>query len=480
MKKKSLRLLLGGALLGTALVTASAAYADEAPASVSEVPAIEAAEEADDEPVVFETADGVLSIEVPSVDWQVVEDPNYWFTLSDGDDLITLSHLSNGEALPAVEVANETYKAIYQAFASTENEVFVVKGAAAKAEDLEDIMKAIGTIRILKFDTKTALEKETAPVSAFGLRKIGETYYVTANELNVRTGCSTDYTSIAKLNKGDQVKVLGAVTKDGQDFGWYQIDYKGTTAYVSASYLSKTKPEEPKKEEKKEEKKTEPKKEESGKDEPKKEEPKPAEEPKDWFTVYAKDGSRVNIYMTGDLFEDADGHKYSNVRGDLYVNMDTDVQYSADINYWADGEPQPDQEPISEEGALQGVIEPTPEEPKTETPAPTPEEPKTETPAPAPEEPKAETPAPVPEEPKVEEPAPAPAPEEPKKEEPKKELKEVKVYGEEGESFTIRERDDGFFYDGNGTRFELKNKESGLYLRTSDQVTFSEKAEYWS
>ena len=59
------------------------------------------------QPTVYETADGVLSIQLPGPDWVVLSDPNYWFAMTDGDDVITISHLSNGEALPAITVADD-------------------------------------------------------------------------------------------------------------------------------------------------------------------------------------------------------------------------------------------------------------------------------------------------------------------------------------------------------------------------------------
>lgn len=108
----------------------------------------------DPAPRVIETSDGVLSIDAPSDAWQVTTDPNYWFAMTDGMDTITIEHLANGENLPATVVADETYGAVYQAFVSTRNEVFVVKGSAARAEDLESIMKSIGTIKILQFKYK--------------------------------------------------------------------------------------------------------------------------------------------------------------------------------------------------------------------------------------------------------------------------------------------------------------------------------------
>ncbi len=189
------------------------------------------------------TADGVLSITAPGDEWKETVDPNYWFVISDGKNTITVDHLSNGESLPAVDVAGNDFGAVYQAFVSTRNEVFVVKGLAASQEELTNVMEAIGTIKVLKFDTKTAVQKETeAQSSQFGLRAINATYYVTTDELNVRNGCSTDEAVVGAIYYGESVTVNGAVTKDGADFGWYQIQYNGAPAYVSAGFLSESQP----------------------------------------------------------------------------------------------------------------------------------------------------------------------------------------------------------------------------------------------
>jgi uncharacterized protein YgiM (DUF1202 family) len=336
----------------------------------------------------YQTEDGVLSIQAPSPQWRVMSDPNYWFVLSDGGNMIAISHLRNGEELPAPVVAGGDEAAVYQAYVSTNNEVFVIKGTAVKEEDLEVIMKAISTIKVLKYNTKTALSKDTATASGFSIRPINETYYSTSDHLNVRLGCSTNDTKIGHFTNGQPVSVLGAVTKDGKEIGWYQILFNDTTAYVSSEYLTKTKPET------------------SNDEKVAKESEAAASEPftvydRNWnpvqiyrvdtfkykdkygndysqvrgtmycredigvlysvdpnywteeeyeaaaaaeaFTVYAEDGRTAHIYLTGDgMYEDSNGRKYSNTRGDLYYCIDTDVTYSSDPDIWSDGEPTPD------------------------------------------------------------------------------------------------------------------------------------------
>ncbi len=191
----------------------------------------------------FTTSDSVLSIEAPDDSWIQSNDPNYWFTITNGKNTITIDHLSNGESLPPVQVADANYGGVYQAFVSTKNEVFVVKALSTEEADLGTLMEILGTIKVLKFGTKTAIQTSEAPQgSEFGLNQINAYYYCTGSDVNVRSGCSTDEASLGSLNKGDKVLVNGAITRNGQDYGWYQINYNGTSGYVSAGFLSPNPP----------------------------------------------------------------------------------------------------------------------------------------------------------------------------------------------------------------------------------------------
>ena len=190
------------------------------------------------------TPDGVLSIEMPGDEWKEKEDSDYWFEITDGKNTIMIDHLGNGESLPDVMMAGEENEEVCQTFISTKNEVFIVTGLSDSRETLEDVIKAVGTIKILKYDTKTAVQKETqnAQAAQSGINAINATYYVTTDELNVRSAPSSDSEVIGSLYKGEAVTVVGAVTKDGADTGWYQILYNGKDSYVSSSFLSQTAP----------------------------------------------------------------------------------------------------------------------------------------------------------------------------------------------------------------------------------------------
>ena len=186
------------------------------------------------------TSDGVLSIETSSDLWKQKNDADTWFALTDGKNTLEIDHLSKGEELQSVKYPTDAQGVLYQAFITTNNEVFALNASAASKTDLGEVIKMIGTIRILKFDTKTAVQGKTQNVSAsgFDIRKMNARYTVNVDELNLRSSYDTNSSVIDVLYEGDQVLVTGAVTKDGADYGWYQVQYNGETAYVSSSFLS--------------------------------------------------------------------------------------------------------------------------------------------------------------------------------------------------------------------------------------------------
>ena len=60
--------------------------------------------------------------------------------------------------------------------------------------------------------------------------------YTTTDEVNIRVGAGTKYASLGKLPKGEKLTVKKKVGT------WYQINFNGKTAYVSASYVKVTTP----------------------------------------------------------------------------------------------------------------------------------------------------------------------------------------------------------------------------------------------
>ena len=225
MMKKSMMMVLA---LFTMLGTSLCSFAEEPGAAPK--------------PRMIATPDGVLSIEAPSDAWEVMVDPNHWFAMTDGMNTITVEHLSNGESLPSIAVADNTYAAVYQAYVSTRNEVFAVKGSAVQSEDLAALMEAISTIKILRFDTKSAVTQQAAAAPSIEIVPVNKTFYVIGDEVNVRLGCSIDDQAIGTKYYGEEVQVTGTVQKDGAALGWSQISFNNTTAYISSAFLSEAKP----------------------------------------------------------------------------------------------------------------------------------------------------------------------------------------------------------------------------------------------
>ena len=270
----------------------------------------------------YTTDDGVISIEAPSASWAKVTDPNYWFAMTDGKNTITIDHLSNGESLPVVTVADDNFQAVYQAYFSTRNEVFVVKGEAVQENDLISLIQAIGSIKVLKFDTKTAIPKgNSASVSEFGLTPINAIYRVTADELMVRSECSTDSSILGTCYLDEEIMVKGAVTRNGADYGWYQVVYNGSDAYVNAQFVTPV----------------------SGSGSgtgntsgTEKSSDKAADDDIRTLTVYAEDGSYVPIYFdeaTG-TWTDGKGLAYLPMAGALMYEPVNGTYWNGDPSFW--------------------------------------------------------------------------------------------------------------------------------------------------
>ena len=191
----------------------------------------------------FTTSDGVLSIELPNDNWKEVEDSSTWVTLSDGSNVLTINHYSNGEKLPEITVADSHYVDVYQAAYSTQNEVFIITGSLVDKEDVGDISSMIMSAKVLKYDTKTAVPKEDDPqVSEFSIAPVDKTMYVTADGLNIRSGCSTDDQILGSFGNGEAVHVTGIVQRNGEDYGWCQVSFASGTGYVSEHFLSDSAP----------------------------------------------------------------------------------------------------------------------------------------------------------------------------------------------------------------------------------------------
>lgn len=188
----------------------------------------------------FTASNGVLSIELPDEGWREISDPAKWIVLSDGANMISVEHYSNGETLPSMSVADNHYVNVYQAVFSTQNEVFIITGSVVDSAKIPQICEAIMSAKVLQYNTKMAVKKQDAVSSGeFTVVPMSATMYTT-DGINVRLGCSTTSEIIGALAKGEAVQVTGKVQRNGQDYGWYQIAYDNGNGYVSASFLTES------------------------------------------------------------------------------------------------------------------------------------------------------------------------------------------------------------------------------------------------
>lgn len=190
----------------------------------------------------FTDSQGILSIELPNENWKEMTDPTKWIVLSDGSNMLTIDHFSNGDKLPSISVADKHYVNTYQAIFSTQDEVFIITGYVVDAAKIPEISNAIISTKVLRFGTKMAKIKEAAPTPAsntgFSIVAMDANYTVNADGLNVRSNYSTSDSILGGLSAGAVVHVTGKVQQNGVDFGWYRIDYNGTSGFVSSTFLT--------------------------------------------------------------------------------------------------------------------------------------------------------------------------------------------------------------------------------------------------
>lgn len=252
----------------------------------------------------FTSSDGVLSIELPDDTWKEVQDPASFIVLSDGANVITINHYSNGEKLPDISVADDHFVNVYEGVFSTQNEVFLVTGSVVDAQDISKICNSILSLKVLKYDTKLAVKDNTPSVSEFTIVPMDETMYVIADGgLKVRSGSSMSSQVIGGLADGSSVHVTGKVQQKGADIGWYQISYNSGSGFVSASFLSS-------------------KARNAGTQESAKTQTSSRTYTGSVKTVYASDGTAITIYEANDgSWYDSNGKKY---------NLVTDYEFSSE------------------------------------------------------------------------------------------------------------------------------------------------------
>ena len=256
----------------------------------------------------YTTPDGILSIELPAENWTALQDPSKWVALSDGSNMITIEHFSNGEDLPQIPVADSHYVNTLTAAYTTQNEVFMATGYVINPDVMNDINKSMLSIKILKYDTKLAISKESKDQYIISPRDT--IMYVKVNDsLIVRSGYSVDSASIGSLANGTKVHVTGAVQKNGADTGWVQIDYNNGSGFVSGNYLTANAPEAAPAQPSNNSQNTTP--------------AQDSDAPNETYLVYSQGSGRpVNITGSNGVFYDGSGNVYYAIGGGNFTDND--------------------------------------------------------------------------------------------------------------------------------------------------------------
>ncbi len=110
-------------------------------------------------------------------------------------------------------------------------EASVSEEEITSAPEETDITEDTGSIDDTEEEPDEDEEGSTETV-LFEVTEMEDTTMYATDPLNVRLGPDALYEAIGQLAVGDAVTVTGETSN-----GWYQIDYDGTTAYVSGDYL---------------------------------------------------------------------------------------------------------------------------------------------------------------------------------------------------------------------------------------------------
>ena len=152
-----------------------------------------------------------------------------------GDQIFFKS--SNGEVCHTglVYKVDDTYVYTIEGNTSSATGVIANGGCVAKKKYTLKYSRIYGYGRPNYGTQQSSSTPSTAKPSNTSKPFLKFTGYVTANVLNVRKGAGTKYNVLGTFKKGTSVSVIG------ESGDWYKISYKGSTAYVSKQYISKTK-----------------------------------------------------------------------------------------------------------------------------------------------------------------------------------------------------------------------------------------------
>lgn len=189
-----------------------------------------------------------LSLEATSDDWKQIDAKGTYLAYSNGSDLITIYKYYKDDDTPYISRSNDIYEAVYQTFYSDGDNIYVVTGSAAKAEDISEVRKMVENVSYpgnppissdSQIESGSSTQSQTSSSSAASAKSF--TLYINTDGVNFRSAASTGSSSIDTLDRGTKVTSDGTVQgSDGSS--WYHIFYEGQEGYVSSAYASQEAP----------------------------------------------------------------------------------------------------------------------------------------------------------------------------------------------------------------------------------------------
>jgi uncharacterized protein YraI len=98
----------------------------------------------------------------------------------------------------------------------------------AVAETETEVREKVQTVSVSQEEATVELTRTVFTVTEYDAPK---TKY-TSDTVNVRSGAGTDYDKVGKLSWGSAVEVTGETDNE-----WYEVSFKGTTAFIKGEYV---------------------------------------------------------------------------------------------------------------------------------------------------------------------------------------------------------------------------------------------------
>lgn len=189
------------------------------------------------------SANGAISIVLPSNEWKEISYPGACVAFSDGDCDILFDHCGKDEEIKSIDRKAAGTGILYQSVETGKDMDYVFIAYADTKKEMRKLQVAIAKAKIDESKIPVGKHEEHSQVTEdqITVEPVNYTAYVTADSLTIREQPNTLAAAQGSLSYGDEVTVTGRVLVNGVANGWVQIG----APYVCGDFLSTEKPEKP-------------------------------------------------------------------------------------------------------------------------------------------------------------------------------------------------------------------------------------------